>query len=307
MNRRDRLYRVAPVAVLALCAGSLTAQALWSDRDDGASTTMPTGAVSFAAQAADATTPVVSTDGGPVTLTLPGSEIIRVLDQTGPDPDPVFWRFTMSGAALGITGLAVDVRLDSTVDRDGTVTDISAGTASPSTVLGGSVVKVYPAAAGGDCSAVPVTPAGQEDRNVVIYDGDGYQLQAAGTNAGGSTRTQEWCVAMDWIDDPDGVYANQVQATAVGMNGEVSTAIADWSAVVAFPRSLHTSGDYVNEASVIGTGADGSRPRDEDGWHAVLFPDPSAEPSVVITLDPAVTNLNPSVATGDQPSYSATP
>ncbi len=51
-----------------------------------------------------------------------------------------------------------------------------------------------------------------------------------------------------------------MQATAVGMNGEVSTAIADWSAVVAFPRSLHTSGDYVNEASVIGTGPTAADP-----------------------------------------------
>jgi hypothetical protein len=82
-------------------------------------------------------------------------------------------------------------------------------------------------------------------------------------------------------------------------------ALDEWDAVVAFPRSLPAGAIYGNRATVDALGLDGRALHDASEWHAVLVPDPSAEPDVIITLDPAVTNLNPDVGTGDQPVWPA--
>jgi hypothetical protein len=297
---------VVAVAALCLWAGGLTAQALWSDHSDAVRPSMRTGAVTFAAQASDDPgTRQVSEAGEPVTVRLPGSEIIRVLDPEGPGAAPVFWRFEAAGAALGITGLSFDVTVDRQVRPDGTETDISDGLAPDSTVLGGSRLTLYPAAAGGDCSAVPAAPEGDEAKNVVVVGGEQDVLQAPGTNPTGDEVVREWCVAMRWLDDPDGLYANRVSASASAADGSAVLALDEWDAVVAFPRSLPAGAIYGNRATVDALGLDGRALHDASEWHAVLVPDPSAEPDVIITLDPAVTNLNPDVGTGDQPVWPA--
>ncbi len=308
MNRalRRNRRRLVAVGALGLWAGALSAQALWSDHGDAVRPSKRTGALTFAATASDdPTTREVSAGGAPVTVRLPGSEIVRVLDGDGPGTDPVIWRFQASGAALGITGLIFDVTVDRQVRPDGTETDISDGIAPDSTVLGGSVITLYPAAAGGDCSAVPAAPPGEEDKNVVVVGGDDDVLQEAGTNLGGDEVVREWCVAMRWLDTPDGRYANRVEATAVAQDGTAVLAVDEWDAVVAFPRSLPAGAVYGNRATVEALGLDGTPLLDASDWHAVLVPDPDAEPDVIITLDPAVTNLNPDVGTGDQPVFPA--
>ncbi|WP_431836484.1 hypothetical protein [Cellulomonas sp. Y8] len=302
--KRPQVSRPAVVVLgLGLWAGALSAQALWSDSRDGVQPSMRTGAVTFAGQVPGQDGSRVVSDGGaPVTVRLPGSEIVRVMDPEGTEqPGPVFWRFQATGAALGITGLVFDVTAGSTVAADGTVTDIADGVAPDSTVLGGSVVKLYPAGTGGDCSAVPATPPGEEHKNVLVIGGEQDVLQAAGTNRRGDEVVREWCVAMDWLDEPDGFYANRVQVGALGEDGTLRTAVDEWEARVGVPRSLPSTGTYGNRAWAEALGLDGTEVQHEDSWHAQLFPDPSAEPDVVITLDPAVTNLNPDVGTGDQP------
>jgi hypothetical protein len=283
---------VAALAVLVVGAGGLVAAALWSDSRAGAGATLRTGAVTFAAQVAgDGSTRVASADGGPVTVTLPGAQIVRVLDQTGPDPAPVFWRFEATGAALGIAGLTYDVAVTGVVDADGVPHDLVAGQGLAGTVLDGSVVTIYPAAAGGDCSTVPDPDPGQQDADVRVHGGEQDVLQPAGSNPTGGTRVRAWCVAMDWRDDPDGAYASEARAVATGQDGTTRQDRDTWDAVVAFPRTLDPVGSYANRAQAEGTAQDGSPARDSDDWTAVLFPDPSAEPDLVITLDPAVTTL----------------
>ncbi|MEV7974140.1 hypothetical protein [Cellulomonas sp. NPDC089187] len=305
MSRTGRRSSRSVIAAAALVlAGGLIANALWSDNLQPLQPSMRTGGVSFAAQAGyDTSTRVDSIAGEAVTLTLPGSQIVRVLDQPGPDPEPVFWRFRMTGAAMGITGLVAHISVTSQIHDDGSTHDLSGGFAEHNTVLGGSVVKLYPAAAGGDCSVVPATPEGQEDRNILVYDGAEYTVQAAGVNPSGDLITREWCVAMDWIDDPDGLYVNEVQVRATAEDGTSSNGIDEWRSAVAFPRTLDPIGSYANRAWVEALAMDGTTSRDSDDWNAVLYPDPAAEPDVLLTIDPAVTNLNPHVATGDQPVF----
>lgn len=299
---RTRGPRAAVIACALVLVGGLTAQALWSSHRQSLDLTMRTGAVSFAAQVGhDTSTRVVSAGGEAVSLTLPGSELIRVLDQPGPDPDPVFWRFRLIGAAMGITGLTADVQVTAQVREDGSSHDLSDGLAEDRTVLAGSVIKVYPAAAGGDCSVVPATPEGQEGRNVLVFGGDDHLVQGAGLNPSGDLITREWCVAMDWIDDADARYVNEVQASGTASDGSTSNDLDVWESVVAFPRSLDPIGTYLNEAWVEALAVDGTTSRDSDSWSAVIYPDPSAEPDIVLTFDPSITNLNPQVATGDQP------
>jgi hypothetical protein len=296
------------VTTFALMTG---AHALWTVNDAVTIPAMQTGGVLFAAQASgDDGTRVVSAGGAAVAVTLPGSEIIKVLDQLGPDPDPVFWRFTASGTALGITGLTYDVAATTQVAKDGSTYDVSSGIAQEDTVLAGSTTKIYPAAAGGDCSTVPETPEtpeGESPKNVYFYESQAHVLQNAGANLTGQEIEQEWCVAMDWNNDPDGLYVNDAQVSATAEDGSDNGALASWQAAVAFPPSLSALGEYYNKALVEAQAADLTMSRDEDDWGAVLYPDPSREPSLTLTLDPTITNLNPSVETGDTFQLVTTP
>jgi hypothetical protein len=75
--------------------------------------------------------------------------------------------------------------------------------------------------------------------------------------------------------------------------------VASWRAGVAFPPLLDATGAYAGRASVAALGQDGTTSRAQDDWQAVLHPDPSGEPDVVLTLAPAVTSQRPDVPTGD--------
>jgi hypothetical protein len=295
----------ASALVLGVLAG---AQALWSDGGSALGPAVRTGTVAFAASTREAPDPVYSAGGGPVQVTLPGSVIGGVLGQTDVDASPVVWTFEASGWADGIAGMVYDVTASAQVSSDGSTVDLTSGVAAEGTLLHYSTTKVYPAAVNGDCSAVPATPEGVTPRDLYVFGRDDvgdYQLgaaaqvlQAPGARTAGGT-TQLWCVAMTFDLAPDGGYVNDVQAVGRGLNGKPVGATDTWAAAVAFPPSLPALGEYYNLARVWGTADDLTISRAHDDWDAVLFPDPSGEPSVTITLDPAVTNANPDVV---QPS-----
>jgi hypothetical protein len=303
MKRRTQVVVTVGVAAavsFGLCTG---AHALWSVDDAVVIPPVRAGAVTFAAQASDGTgTRLPSAAGEPVTVTLPGAEIARVLDQTGVDPDPVVWRFRASGAALGVTGLSYGVSPTTQVHADGTTHDVSSGVARENTVLAGSTITIFPAALGGDCSIVPSVPpaaAGEPERNIHVVADPSHVLQAPGTNLPGREIVQEWCVAMRWNHDPDGEYVNDAQVTATGEDGTDNGAMARWRAAVAFPPALDPLGTYVNRGSVEALGEDLTMSRDHDDWYALLYPDPSGEPDLTIALDPVVTHVRPDVAPDD--------
>ena len=279
------------VALVVTLGAARTAWALWMDSASAPTTAVGLGTVSFAAWGqSGTTTPAYSPDGSPVTLVLPGAEIIRVLDQTGPNPAPVIWRFTLQGQADGIAGLDVTVTAGTQVAQDGTTTDLSSGVASPETLLSFSTMKVYPAAPNGDCSAVPATPT-KSTANVLLFDATGHVLQAPGASTGAPV-TQTWCVALDFNNRPDATYANEVQATATADDHTQHGAIARWQATVAFPPSLNPIGVYVNRADVRGTAEDGSTSWSHAFYRASVYPDPTQEPDVTLVLAPTVTTVS---------------
>lgn len=303
MNRRTRSRVTVGAAAAATFLLATGAQALWSAERAAELPPFRSGAIAFGAEAGgDPGTRQDSLDGSAVTVTLPGSQIIQVLDQTGLDPDPVFWRFRASGAALGITGLTYRVTATSQVDGDGESYDVGSGVARENTVLAGSTIKIYPATTGGDCSAVPAVPepvAGEPVRNIHVFGDQPTVLQEPGTNLTGREIEQEWCVALRWNHDLDGQYVNDAQVTAIGEDGTDKGAMTQWRAAVAFPPALNPLGTYLNRGSVEATGEDSTISRDHDDWHSVIYPDPSGEPDLVLTLDPVVTNANPAVPDGD--------
>ncbi len=299
---RTRVALAAGATVVATFGLMSGAQALWSASDHVTLPAIQTGAVTFGAAPQDGSTLTYSPDGGPVTITLPGSEIIKVLDQTGIDPPPVIWTFTASGQADGIAGLTYGVALTEQVAKNGAEYDLSSGVAQDGTILYYTTLKVYPASINGDCSSVPATPEpadGEAARNVYLFDADGHVLQKPGIAAQSAIpaapTVQKWCVAMSFNNDPDGEYANDAQATGTAEDGTTNGALDSWRSAVAFPPSLPALGDYFNRALTWGTADDLTISRDEDHWSSTLYPDPSGEPSVTISLDPAVTNQNPAV------------
>lgn len=287
--------------VVALLGGALAASALWSAGTDADVPDVAIGAVRFGA-ASDAKPERVFSDGGaPVAVTIPGKTVIEVLEQTTIDADPVIWRFTASGAALGIAGLNYTVAVKEQAG-DGGTHDLSSGYAQPGTVLALSTLKVYPAGAGSDCSAIPATPApapGEDPRNVHVFDASDVELQAAGAALTGAESTQEWCVAIDWNSVGDGTYVNDVRVTSTAEDGSSNGAVARWNADVGYPPALEQLGVYRNRASVEATAEDTTQARATSEWQADIYPDPSGEPGVVITLDPIVTNQNPDIAPRD--------
>jgi len=291
MIRRAIPSFTAGFVVATALSVTVSAVALWAANRDVPAASVGVGALSLDAFGqSGTTTPQYSADGGPVTLVLPGTEIVGVLGQTGIDPPPVIWRFTVEGYANGIAGLDVDVTVASQVAKDGKTTDLSAGVADAETLLSFSTMKVYPASVNGDCSAIPtVTPV--PGKNVYLVDTSDRVLQAPGAYSG-TPAQQYWCVAMDFNNQPDAAYGNEVQATGIADDATVHSAIASWQAVVAFPPSLNPIGEYVNRADVIGTAEDGTYSRDSDIFKAAIYPDPNQEPDVTILVAPRVTSLN---------------
>jgi hypothetical protein len=279
---------IAAVAAVGLAGVAL---ALWGAGDTVEAAPVSVGAVSFDAFGE---TPQYSTDGAPVTVTLPGSQVARVLNPA--ETSPVIWQFTAEGYAQGIAGISYDVTLGAQVAPGGPVTDLTDGMGQPGTVLAASTVTVYPASVNGDCSAVPEVPEAEQGKNVFLVDNVGHVLQAPGAYQGHAVQ-QVWCVAMRFNQEPDGTYVNQVEATGTDTTGAVHSAIDLWHAVL--PPALDWLGLYRNRADVTGTAEDGTTAHDSDLFETALIPDGSVEPDITIVLDPTVTNLNPSVLAGD--------
>ena len=301
MKRRTRNTLILS-AVVALVATTAVANALW---DSSAGADVPdfaVGAVTFAAEAPSVTGSSQISDGGaPVTVTLPGSKIVEVLEQTSVDAEPVIWRFVASGAALGITGLNYSITATAQTTTTGSH-NLASGVAQTGTVLSRSTLKLYRAAAGGDCSTIPPTPEpaeGESERNVYLFASDDVELQAAGTSQAGGLTAQEWCVALDWNDVPDGTYVNDVRVTGIADDGSANGAFARWHASVGYPPALDLLGTYRNRALAEATSEDTTKAQASAEWFADVYPDPSGEPSIVFTLDPIVTNLNPAFSPKD--------
>jgi len=292
MRRRTKKALITVILMAATLGISSVAYALWSDDGEVDIPAVMVGAVSFDGFSQTDPEPQYSPDGSAVTLTLPADEILGVLEQTGLDPQPVIWQFTTQGYAQGITGMNVSVSMGNQIGPDGTTTDLSSGNARSGTILAMSTTKVYPASMTGDCSHVPDTPAGEE-KNIYVYDTDDFTLQSPGAyNTDPTTSTQVWCVAMDYNQTPDSVYANEVQAIGIGADGKPHAAIDRWSAVVAFPPSLEPLGVYRNRVDVFGTAQDGTISHASAMYDAMIYPDPANEPDVTIILTPTVTNTN---------------
>ena len=124
MKSRTRKIIIAAIVTVGAFGFTASAAALWAANNAAQVPAIMVGDVSFGASGQTDATAEYSTDGGPVTVTLPGSEIDKVLDQTALDAPPVIWRFTATGYARGITGLNFDVSMGSQVAQDGAVTDL---------------------------------------------------------------------------------------------------------------------------------------------------------------------------------------
>ena len=302
-----RKFVVSGVAAVTLLASAATALALWSARGATGTVTIPVGEVSFDARGQSGTTtaPQYSLAGEGVRLVLPGSKIVEVLDQIAVDPDPVIWRFWVDGYAQGYTGMNFDLAVTSQISEDGTVHDVSSGTAAAKTVLAFTTLRVYPGSSGGDCSAVPEfgtgdesgSPSYDQNKNIYVFSGDDHELQSAGAYSGTPT-SQLWCVAMDFNKAPDGFYANEVQAIGTGEDATTHMATTHgalnrWDAIVAFRPALDPLGEYINRVEASGTAIDGTTSRAYSVFQAIIGPDPNHEPDLAILLTPKVTTPTP--------------
>lgn len=299
--KRSTRNAVTAGAVVALLAGGIAAAALWSARVGAEVPDVALGAVRFGAASETVTDPSYSEAGKPVTVTLPSKTVIEVLEQTTIDADPVIWRFTASGSALGIAGLNYDVAVTAQAKGDDSH-DVSSGIAKPGTVLERSTLKVFRAGDGGDCSAVPETPEtpeGETPKNIYVFGNDDVVLQAPGTALQGAESAQEWCAAISWNSIADGTYVNDVRVTGIAEDGSANGAIARWHSQVGFPPALELLGVYRNLAHVEATAEDTTKAKASAEWDADIYPDPSGEPDIVISLDPIVTNVNPTVSPRD--------
>lgn len=299
MRRRTVLSLTAAIAGVMAFGAVSTAHALWTTNDAVVVPELRTGAVTFGASAESQR--VLSEAGEPVEITLPGSEIARVLDQGGLRTEPVIWRFQVTGAALGITGLAYDITIGPQVWRDDRTADLTEGLAEDGTLLADSTVRVYPAGLGDDCSVIPEAPDGVEDAaNVHLTDAVDRTLQEPAANPTGTEISQTWCVAMLWNHRADGLYVSEASAHGIAVDGSENRDFDGWEAAVAFPASLNAIGVYDHISWAEGTGDDGTLSRDDSSWSGTVHPDPAGEPGLVIRIDPRVTNANPAVSPGDR-------
>lgn len=297
MKRRTRTLVLAG-AIVTLMAGSLAASALWSA---GVGVDIPAvalGAVRFGAESESAPNErTFSNAGAPVTVTLPGAAVVEVLDQASVDAAPVIWRFSASGAALGIAGLNYEVSVREQVMGENTH-DLAGGIAAPGTVLAGSTMKVFRAGTGSDCSAIPETPALAEHevpKNVHVFEASDVELQSPGAALEGADSIQEWCIALSWNQAADGTYVNDVHVSGLSADGSSAGSFDRWHAQVGYPPALEMLGVYRNLARVEATADDGTGAQASASWEADVYPDPSNEPDIVVALDPIVTNVNPAV------------
>lgn len=215
------LAGVTTGCVLAAVATS-AAHALWSADTLVAIPAITRGQVAFAASASGAE-PVASVAGAPVTLTVPGTQIARVLDEGS-----AVWTITVSGTAPGATSLTYDVSVGQQV-TDGETFDVVDGAARPGTVLAASTAKIYPAGPAADCSDVP---ADDSLANVSVYDGTAHVLQEPGTALTGQTSEQTWCVAVTFAPSVGdlGEYRSTVSVEALAQDATTARDEDAWHA-----------------------------------------------------------------------------
>lgn len=290
--KRSGMYAATGASALALVlAGALTAQALWSSSMTVAVPAMPVGAVGFSTFPFGAADEAQSSSNGEaVSVRIPGERLVALTQRPIEDNGPLIWRFVARGAALGITGMDYGVAVTAQEGASGTY-DLSSGIAKPGTLLEGSTLKVYRASLGGDCSAIPQAPATDAPRNVYVFGGDDVTLQEPGRAVEGQQTEQEWCAAVTWNSPPDERYRNDATVSAISVDGGVNGAIDSWHALVGFPPALAMVGTYLSEAIADALGIDQTRALGKTRWSADLYPDPSGEPDVVITLTPTVTSM----------------
>lgn len=296
MTARTRVMTMtAGAAALSLC-GALAAHGLWNAAIHTSVPVYPVGTVAFGAFPSDRPEALqTSANGEDVTVRIPGTRLAEIIEPPEGASKPVVWRFTTRGSAPGIAGMDYSVSVREQVGED-EAHDLADGYAQANTVLAGSTMKVFRAALGGDCSAVPETPPtdeGERPRNVYVFDGDGVGLQEPGTGAAGEMTEHEWCAVVEWNYPEDGRYRNNVTVSAVGENGSINNGIDAWHAVVGDPPALEMAGTYRGRAVAEGSGENGSTVRSPGEWHADLYPDPFGEPDIVIALHPTVTSLSP--------------
>lgn len=296
MKTRNRYAAWATGAIALSLGGALAANALWGASIRTSVPEFPVGSVAFGAHPNDRPQAFSSSvDGEAVTLRLPGERLAEIISPPEGNSKPVVWRFTTQGSAPGIAGMNYSVAVREQAS-EGDSHDLSSGYARENTVLAGSTMKVFRAALGGDCSAIPETPdaaEGGQPRNVYVFDGDDVELQEPGRGTVGQLSHHEWCVVVEWNYPEDGLYRNDVTVSAVSENGAINNAIARWHAIVGQPPALAMTGTYLGRAVAEGTGDNSTLVRGFGEWHADLYPDPFGEPDVVIALQPTVTNLNP--------------
>ncbi|GLJ79888.1 hypothetical protein [Microbacterium imperiale] len=281
------------VAVGLVLTGAALANALWNASTRISVPSFPVGSVAFGAYPSSSPQAMVSSTGGEaVTVVLPGSRLAELLTPPEEKAEPLIWRFTARGSALGIAGMDYDVEVREQRFGDD-VHDLASGHAQPNTVLGNSTMKIYRAGLGGDCSAIPALPDDADGRNIYVFDGDDHVLQEPGAGIPGESTEQEWCAAVEWNAEEDGRYRNSVQVVAVTDNGARAGAVDDWHSLVGIPPALDMVGTYRSFAEAEGVGENGASVTGRDAWEADLYPDGSTEPDVVIALRPTVTNLNP--------------
>lgn len=281
---RWRLATLGAVVSVGAVGGLSTAQALWGIRNEVTLAGAPVGSVAFGVSTQD-DGEVITSLGDPLGLRIPGAVIAEVMNQSGLDPDPVVWRFTMHGRADGLLGMEFDVDAIAQLYRgtDTVVRSLIDGAGSAQTLLGHSTMVIFRAGPGGDCYAVPDVDT---SRNVHLIDAEGVELVTPGLSV--DEAVQQWCVAIRFNVQADGEYIAEGHARGTGADGFPHAHFDPWSAYVAFPPSIPPLGNYAARGAAEGIGEDGMTARDFDEWYSPISPDPAGEPDVLLRATPRV-------------------
>ena len=303
---------IAATAFAAALGGMSTASALWTHQRSATVAPLPVGNVAFgvstgvqtddeATTTYDRVTTVASagdaTRGEPLQVRIPGAVIAQVTDQRPPIfPDEeaghevewVTWRFVVYGRADGVFGMTYSVEPDRQVERgtDHTVRPLADGIGSHQTLLGHSTMVIFPAAANGECTAVPGVTGGQNVHAVVAPNEPATDVTMISTDIETTTSRHTWCVGVRFNSTPDGEYIADAQTSGLGFDGRLHRDVSQWRAIVTFPPAIPPVGIYGARGAAEGIGEDGSIARDHAEWHSPLTPNPDNEPDVLLRITP---------------------
>ena len=309
--RKVRLITVtAAFGILAILLGINVAHALWSESAANVMPTFNIGSVSFGVTGySDDTGQSVSMSqqGEAVELRVPGSVISQVRQQRGATAVPVIYRFEVVGWAHGIAG--IDYTIDSvhqvsdeqrvTLFHDGRIVN----SAIESTFLHHSTMAIYTASVGGDCIIPDSLNTHTEfldstSQQLLVANNDIHTtLQIPGMQAAPPQHISKniWCVELNFNHENDGWYANDAFVIGQAEDSRLLANIAQWHSHISFPPSLPSLGEYVGIVNAWARAADETEPETWAQWRATVFPDPGAEPDVVITIQPYVTSVRTDV------------